>query len=149
MAVTQETIDHLYKVEKFCADKIQWQTVGSSYPHYRFIVPVVSEDEELLKWIGYAQEKRGVRRFGFALTYKRKFVVRSWDLSKQHWSKTAQRYIKGIGRHKHYYLELDAPREVYEIEEGEIDISDHNQALPDFAKECNIKILTGYQHIML
>jgi hypothetical protein len=148
LAIAAEVIERLYTVEKYCTEEIVWQSVTTAFSHHRFIVPVVTIDEDLLKWVGYAQTKYGVRRFGFSLTYKRKFVVRSWDLAKQHWSKKDQRYVRGMGRHKHYHLDLDTPRDVYEIPEGEISTSDPNQALIDFAKECNIKILIPHQTIL-
>ena len=39
--------------------------------------------------------------------------------------------------------------EVYEIPDGEINVDDPNDALTDFARECNIKILAAYQGLML
>ena len=149
MAISAELIQHLYEVEKYCTERILWQSANSTFPHYKFIVPVVTADEELLRWVGYAQTKFSIKRFGFVLTYQRKYVIRSWDLSKQHWSKAEQRYIKGAGRHKHYYLDVDAPRDVYEIAEGEISVDDPNEALLDFARECNITIISAYQSLML
>jgi len=75
-----------------------------------------------------------------------KYCVRSWDMAKRHKSIKEGRYVKGIGRHKHYYLRRDIPRDAYTIPEGEISITDPNKAVIDFAKECNITILKSYQN---
>jgi hypothetical protein len=84
---------------------VNWKAVpNSSFQHFVFQVPVVTADEEILRWVGYFQDKHGVRRHGFSLTYRNKYVVRSWDMSTKHFSKKERRYVKGAGRHKHYYL---------------------------------------------
>lgn len=150
MNITPELIERLYKAEKFCADLLRWEAVSkSTYNHFTFHVPVVTIDQTMLRWIGYAQNRKGDYKHGFSLIYCNKYVIRSWDMATKHKSKIEQRYIRGRGRHKHFHLDADAPRDVYEIPEGEISLTDANQAVIDFAKECNIKLVSGYQSLIL
>jgi hypothetical protein len=104
-------------------------------------------DNELLYWNGYYEKHAsGMKKHGFTLMFNRKYCVRSWDMAKKHYSKKEGRYVKGVGRHKHYHLDDETPRDVYTIREGEISLTDPNQAVRDFAKECNIKFVSEYQN---
>jgi hypothetical protein len=146
VSVTPELINHLYKVPKVCPDYIQWKPNTSvSYENHTFVANLVTEDEDVLEWRGYFQIKHFQRRWGFSITYRRKYVVRSWDMAKKHYSQLEGRFIRGVGCHKHYYHDDDHPRAAYEIPQGEISVEDPNQAVIDFREECNIEFRRGYQ----
>lgn len=151
--INYDYIDHLYKVPKKTLESIEWQDNGSpddtNCVKKKFLVDVLADSGELLRWRAWFQKKRGDKRHGFKLTYKKKYIVRSWDMGSQHYSHVEDRYIRGTGLHKHYYLNSLHEREVYEIPEGEISIENPDQAVLDFADECNISIERGYQHIIL
>jgi len=144
-------IDTLYRIEKNCHETIKRVPVpGSLHEHLIFQVPVITIENELLYWNGYYEnDGSGMRKHGFTLMLNRKYCVRSWDMAKKHYSKKEGRVVKGVGRHKHYHLDAETPRDAYAIPEGEISISDMNQAVKDFAIECNINLVRGYQpHIL-
>ena len=146
ISIQPETIERLYKIEKKCIEFIKWKPVINNYEHFKFRVPIISINNDLLYWNAYYQKfGSGTIRYGFTLMYS-KYCIRSWDMAKKHYSKKEGRYIRGVGRHKHYYLDYDTERDTYEIPEGEISIIDCNQAVNDFANECNIKLIGGYQN---
>lgn len=150
MTITHELIEKLYTSSKKCSRPVKWNPMNRrKFTYFRFMVPVITEDLTGLEWRGYYQVKHGVAVWGFSLLYLKSCVVRSWDMAKSHYSKAEQRYIRGAGRHKHYFLNFETPREVYSIPEGEISIDDPDQAVIDFAAECRIDLNHGYQKKIL
>lgn len=146
--ITYELIDNLYKIKKVTTDVLQWNDDTDSESNVIrriFSVDLIAENGTELNWFGYYQNKRGISKHGFTLKYKRKYIVRSWDMGSQHKSHLEQRYIRGVGRHKHFFLNSMHEREAYEIPEGEISILDPNEAVHNFADECSIQIKFGYQ----
>ncbi|WP_421773736.1 hypothetical protein [Gracilimonas sp.] len=150
--INRTIIDDLYNVKKYTLETIEWEDNGTEEGRAvkkKFLVDLIAEDGRELKWRGWYQNKRGIRKHGFSITYKKKYLVRGWDMGSQHWSHLEQRYIRGVGLHKHFFLNSMHEREVYEIPEGEISISDPNDAVRDFAIECNVDIKYGYQNAIL
>lgn len=146
MIVTSDLIDHLYSVPKQCHAVLNWSSSrGRPYRHFGFQKEIICDDGHLLHFVGYYQHKRHIARWGFTLTFMRRYLVRSWDLAECHYSIAEGRKIKGRGRHKHYWLGHDTARDVYEIPEGEISILDPNTSTLDFCEECNIRLVGGYQ----
>lgn len=147
MSVTPEDIERLYAEHKLCTEQVAWKRDAAvKYVHQTFTVNVVTEEsEQLLRWIGWYSIKYGESRWGFKLLYRNKYEVRSWDMGSHHYSREEGRYIRGKGQHKHRYRDEGNPRDTYRIPEGEISITDPNQAVIDFAEECSIELLAGYQ----
>ena len=146
MIVNLDLIDHLYKVPKEVRQVVEWRNnADTTYEHFQMTAEVHTLDELLLRWHGWFRIKHGERRWGFKLEFQDRYEVRAWDMVPKHYSKIKKRYINGVGRHKHYYRDEDNARAVYGIPKGEISIEDPNEAVSDFADECNIRMRGGYQ----
>lgn len=150
MIVSPQQIEDLYNEHKFCTEQMVWKRDDHvPYPHQTFEVNVVTtQSEQVLRWIGWFTVKHGMTRWGFKLLYRNKYEVRSWDMGSQHYSREEDGYVRGVGLHKHRYRDDGNPRDTYRIPAGEISTTDPNDAVMDFATECNIELLAGYQSFL-
>jgi hypothetical protein len=147
VVVDSELIEDLYTCGKVAIEEVGWEVdEDADYEHYQLHQEVITVDESRpLDWHGWFSNKSDEPRWGFKLEFQKKYEVRSWDMALRHYSSREDRYIDGVGKHKHFYHNEALPRAVYEIPDGEISTDDPNQAVWDFCDERNIELRNGYQ----
>ena len=147
VVVDRDLIQNLYTCKKVVHEEVAWEVDrDADYEHYLFHREVIAvEDAHLLDWYAWFSTNSGEPRWGFKLEFQKKYEVRSWDMAERHYSSLQDRYISGVGQHKHYYHNESLPRAVYGIPKDEISVVDPNQAVWDFCDECNIRLRAGYQ----
>lgn len=133
-----EEREYIYQQEKVVpGDSLVWEVTNGSE---RLVAPVFLQDGEELVLRG----TKGVRRFSFALHYRKNQLIRRWDF-KRHNNPDGTTFENGTP-HKHRWTPEYGEDSAYAV--NDIPLDNINHALIAFLKECNIKIEGEYQPIL-
>jgi hypothetical protein len=125
----EEHLNFLYECDKeLITEELEWDF---SRNFYRIEADVLAQNGEQIKFKGTYSPRS--RDFSFILLYKRKHIVRQFDMEPRHWNPDG---TVAIGEHKHRWS--DTYNDTYAYTVDDIDTSNINKAIFDFFEECNI-----------
>ncbi|WP_010631884.1 DUF6978 family protein [Sporolactobacillus vineae] len=118
-------LQFLYTCDKeLCHGKLEWKEERN---FMRIESDVIAQNGEHILFKGTYSPRS--HDFSFILLYRRKYVIRRFDMEPRHWNPGKKVLI--TGEHKHF-----DDGTAYNVHD--INTSDVNQAIFDFFEECNI-----------
>lgn len=125
----EEHLQFLYTCNKeFVTKVLKWVEERN---FFRIEGDIIAQNGEYIKFKGTYSPRS--KNFSFILLYKRKYIIRRFDMEPRHWNPDGT-LIEG--EHKHKWTDEHLDTIAYKVDD--IDTNDINQAIFDFFEECNI-----------
>lgn len=137
MLLTRATADHLVELPKVVGEPIEWKPISESTKRFQFDVSVYSsESDARIRLMG----RLGFKHWSYVLLGPQNARLRRISVPRDPHPNPDGTEMPP--QHKHIWSEDYEDREVYIP--TDISWDSYNEALRDFARECNITLLHPY-----